>query len=276
MLVGLAGVLLPIIAHLLSRKTFDVVDWGAMQFLKLDPSAKRKIRLEEILLMLVRMVLVVVIAIAFARPWIGGQWLSGLVSTQPRDVVLIIDGSYSMDWEGPQMTPRLRSLQLARQFLTDLLPGDTIQLIDAREQPQVVLTEATRDAYRIREALNDLPSPSGSANLPAAIKRAIQLLATGNHLHREVIVFTDLQAFGWNVADENLWTRFDDIRNQTPGRAPHLDCRCCTGGTGAGTQFHPRTAEAVPRTGGNRNPHQNQQYREICWWRRPNDTQGVP
>jgi len=48
MLLGLAGVALPVIAHLLSRRRYDVVNWGAMQFL--DPSRKtrRKMKLEEL------------------------------------------------------------------------------------------------------------------------------------------------------------------------------------------------------------------------------------
>ncbi len=138
MLVGLAGIALPVIAHLLSRKKYDLVEWGAMQFLELDPSAKRKIRLEELLLLLVRIGLVAMIAIALARPWIGSQWLGGFVSTQSRDVVLIVDGSYSMGWDplGNGKTPHSRSMQLAREFLGDLLPGDSIQIIDAREQPR--------------------------------------------------------------------------------------------------------------------------------------------
>ena len=120
---GLAGVLLPVIAHLLSRKKYDIVDWGAMQFLELDPTAKRRIRLEELLLLLVRMAVMAVVTLALARPWIAGQWLGGWVSTQPRDVVLVIDGSYSMDWEGPGMTPHAQAVQFARQFLKDLRPG---------------------------------------------------------------------------------------------------------------------------------------------------------
>ena len=80
MLAGLAGVLLPIVAHLLSRKKYDQVDWGAMQFLEIDPSAKRKIRLEELFLLIVRMGLVALIALSLARPWLGGQWLGGIVS----------------------------------------------------------------------------------------------------------------------------------------------------------------------------------------------------
>ena len=32
MLAGLAGVSLPVLAHLLSRRKYDTVEWGAMQF----------------------------------------------------------------------------------------------------------------------------------------------------------------------------------------------------------------------------------------------------
>ncbi|MCA9022389.1 MAG: BatA domain-containing protein, partial [Planctomycetaceae bacterium] len=33
MLLGLLGISLPVLVHLLSRKKYDVVQWGAMQFL---------------------------------------------------------------------------------------------------------------------------------------------------------------------------------------------------------------------------------------------------
>ena len=215
MLAGLAGIVLPVIAHLLSRKKYDLLEWGAMQFLELDPSAKRKIRLEELLLMLVRIGLVAMVAIA---PWVGSQWLGGFVSTQSRDVVLIVDGSYSMGWDalGNGKTPHSRSMQLAREFLGDLLPGDSIQIIDAREQPQVILPDATRDSYRAKEALNDLAAPSGFADLAPALQKGVQLLSSGTNLQREVIVFTDLQGLSWKGGDETLWARFDDVRSQSP------------------------------------------------------------
>ena len=134
MLLGLAGVLLPVMAHLLSRKRYDIVEWGAMQFLELDPSARRKLRLEELLLLAVRMGLVALLAIALARPWLSGAWLGRLGSTQSRDVVLVIDGSYSMGWEGRAVTPHVNAVRLARQFVDELRPGDSIMVLDARQR----------------------------------------------------------------------------------------------------------------------------------------------
>jgi hypothetical protein len=68
MLAGLAGIALPILAHLLSRKRYDVLDWGAMQFLELDPNARRKLRLEDLLLLLIRIGLIALVTFALARP----------------------------------------------------------------------------------------------------------------------------------------------------------------------------------------------------------------
>ena len=163
MLAGLAGVMLPLIAHLLSRKKYDLVDWGAMQFLELDPSAKRKVRLEELLLMLVRMAIVAVIAIALARPWLSGRWLLGLVSNQSRDVVLVIDGSYSTGWEGKDVTPHLQSIKLARQFLNELRPGDTITVKGRPSSHTLVKLMMTDHPQPIPDFLEVIPgeNPEG-------------------------------------------------------------------------------------------------------------------
>jgi PA14 domain/Aerotolerance regulator N-terminal/von Willebrand factor type A domain len=70
LLAGLAAVAIPVIIHLLSRKAAKVIDWGAMQFL-LDSieSRKRRIQLEEALLMAARCLLMALLALAVARPF---------------------------------------------------------------------------------------------------------------------------------------------------------------------------------------------------------------
>jgi len=215
MLAGVAGVALPVLAHLLSRKRYDTVDWGAMQFLELDPSAKRNLRLEDLLLLLVRMLLVALLAMALARPWFNGSWMGRWASSTSRDVVIIIDGSYSMGWEGSTGTPQAAAVRLARQFVGDLRGGDTVMVLDAREQPRMALAGLTRDRERIRQALDDLPAPSGSANLHEAVAKGIQILSTGTNVQRELLVLTDLQALSWKPDDATLWARLDDLKAQS-------------------------------------------------------------
>ena len=103
MLLGLCGAALPVIIHLLNRRRDTVIDWGAMQFLDLGHQSRRRLRLTELLLMLARMSLLALVALALARPfWTPRASASNAAGSglgqdaPPRDVVLVIDGSASM------------------------------------------------------------------------------------------------------------------------------------------------------------------------------------
>lgn len=215
MLAGLVGILLPVLAHLLSRKRYDTVDWGAMQFLELDPSARRNLKIEDLLLLLLRMGLIACLVIALARPWFSGSWLGGWASTTSRDTVIVIDGSYSMGWDGRTGTPHAAAVRLAHQFVRDLRGGDTAMVLDAREKPHAALPGLTRDRERIRQCLDDLPAPSGTANLYDAIAKGLQVLAGGTNVQRELVVLTDQQALSWKPDDQILWSRLDDLKAQS-------------------------------------------------------------
>src|SRR5580704_8052794 len=97
MLLGLAGVAIPVIIHLLNRRNDPVVDWGAMQFLEFSPRERRRLNFAELLLMLARMALLALVALALARPFWSprpaGASAANEVSTGDssvrRDVVLV-------------------------------------------------------------------------------------------------------------------------------------------------------------------------------------------
>lgn len=71
LLLGALGISIPIIIHLLNRRSSRVVDWGAMNFLLESLAIRnRRIQLEEALLMAARCLLVGLLALALARPFI--------------------------------------------------------------------------------------------------------------------------------------------------------------------------------------------------------------
>src|SRR3954454_1337491 len=94
MLFGLAAVSIPILIHLLSRRRYEVVDWGAMQFLKISETTRRRFFIEELLLMLLRMGLIAVLVLALAAPYVESTVLARLGGRANRDIVLLFDGSY--------------------------------------------------------------------------------------------------------------------------------------------------------------------------------------
>jgi len=215
MLAGLAGIALPVIAHFLSKKRYGLVHWGAMQFLELGQETRRRVWLEDLWLLLLRMLFIAWIAIALARPWVSAKWLGDIGPQPNRDLVLIIDGSYSMAWESTSITPQQAAVRWVEKFLGEVRAGDTVAVIEAREQPRPLIEPATRDMNRVRELLKNLSPPTSSGNLPETFAYAVKLLSRGTHLRREIILLTDGQTQGWFPDDANLWLRVDDLAKQS-------------------------------------------------------------
>ena len=80
MLLGLAGVAIPVLIHLVRKQAAKPIDWGAMRFL-FDTVAvrRRKMEWEDLLLMAARCLLLALIALAVARPFVppdsGVPWM---------------------------------------------------------------------------------------------------------------------------------------------------------------------------------------------------------
>jgi hypothetical protein len=198
-LAGLAGVALPVLIHLLNRRRHDVVDWGAMQFLRVGRATRRRLLLEELLLLALRVGLVTLMVMALAAPFAEGPALADLGGGAGRDVVLVLDGSASMgrdDGRGP--TPHEAAKEWAGRFLDALAPGDGVALLVAQEQALPVLPELSHDRDLVRDLLARLPRPCGGCDGPAAVREAHRLLATrGRQPAREIVVLTDGQRHGW-------------------------------------------------------------------------------
>ncbi|MBC8127357.1 MAG: BatA domain-containing protein [Gloeobacteraceae cyanobacterium ES-bin-144] len=71
LLAGLIGALIPIIIHLVRQQAAKPIEWGAMRFLFDTISVRRrKMELEDLLLMAARCLLLALLAVALARPFI--------------------------------------------------------------------------------------------------------------------------------------------------------------------------------------------------------------
>lgn len=221
MLAGLAGLALPVLAHLLSKRKFDVVHWGAMRFLELGRRTRRRIRLEEWLLLLLRMGIIAVGVLAVARPWARGSLFAGLGGGPSRDVVYIIDGSYSMGWEGRAVTPHAGGIQWVHESLERLHPRDTAAVLDARDQVRTVVAPLSSDLDYVRSQLEQIPAPTGSSRISAAVTQALQIVNAGTNLRRDVVVLTDGQSLPWRLDDQAAWTRLDTVLAEAAVR-PHL------------------------------------------------------
>jgi hypothetical protein len=223
MLTALAGVALPILAHLLSRRRFDVVEWGAMQFLNPSRKTRRRLKLEELLLLLLRIGIIAALVFAATRPMLPSGWWSGYRSSGSRTVVLVIDGSNSMARSDGVNSVHRGAIRRATEFLQTLGADDHVALVDARDQPRSVIESPLRDLAVVEEQLKALPDPGGSCAMVSAIEKAIAILGRSSSSAREVVVFTDQQANGWHSDKDPEWNRIDDLL-KFPAVRPKIWC----------------------------------------------------
>ncbi|MCA9061798.1 MAG: BatA and WFA domain-containing protein [Planctomycetaceae bacterium] len=221
LLAGLAGISLPVIAHLLSRRRYDVVEWAAMQFLIPDRRTRRRLKLEELLLLCLRIALICLLVFAAARPLMPSGWLWGYHSGGSRSVILVIDGSNSMSRSDGLRTLHQSAVHKAAEFLQTLSAGDSVALIDARDQPRPVIESPLQDLTVVREHLDSLPRPAGAGDLQAAVERAIAISARSSEASREIVVFTDRQRCSWKPDDAAALLRLDDLM-QFPSVRPRV------------------------------------------------------
>src|SRR6476619_555198 len=117
---GVAAVLLPILIHLLNKRKFRVVDWAAMEFLlDADKKNRRRIRLENMILLLLRCLAVLLIGLLVARPFLPTSVTAGLIDAAQFERIVLLDDSLSMQ-------ARLGNesvWELAKKRLLDLTNG---------------------------------------------------------------------------------------------------------------------------------------------------------
>src|SRR3990172_278051 len=120
---GLALVGIPILIHLLHKRRFRETPWAAMRFL-LEAARKnsRRIRLEQLVLLCVRILLLALLSLALARPF-AESFSAVAESNVPVHRIIIVDASSSMGWQESGSSRFERARELARQVAGEAHPG---------------------------------------------------------------------------------------------------------------------------------------------------------
>src|ERR1051325_4833064 len=91
MLAGLAAISVPIIIHLLNRRRFQKVVWAAMRFIQASVEKNQKrMRIEDLILLALRCLLLALLALALARPAILSN-AAGVFGQSKVTGVIILD-----------------------------------------------------------------------------------------------------------------------------------------------------------------------------------------
>jgi len=209
-LTAFGAVALPVVIHLLNRRRFKVVEWAAMRFLvTAQKKNNRKIRIEHWLLLLVRMLLVALLALAMAAVagWLEPLWRTIIPEAVTQNTfqgrthrIIVLDASMSMQTVQGDSTRAARAIAQANKVLDKGNPGDGYSLVVMGYPAQTVIAGLVDDKDKVRKELDRMVFPQGSADLTGGLKAVADMVArpVGKYAAREVWIVTDLKRTAWN------------------------------------------------------------------------------
>ena len=93
----LGALSIPVIIHLLSRFRIKKVEFSTVRFIKqLETSSIRKMKIQQIILLLLRMVAIAFLVMMMAQPVTQGMLPGWLAAEQDARLVIVMDNSASM------------------------------------------------------------------------------------------------------------------------------------------------------------------------------------
>lgn len=96
----LGAIAIPIFIHFFSRLKLNKVEFSTLQFIKqLQTSSMRKVQIEKLLLLLLRIIAITFLVLMLAKPVTRGLIPSWLKASQRSRLVIVIDNSASMNGE---------------------------------------------------------------------------------------------------------------------------------------------------------------------------------
>ena len=195
----------PLIIHLLNRQRYRRRPWAAMEFLLAAyKKQRRRLRAENLLLLLLRCLIPLVLAFAIARPSLRDSAVSGLLGGACHHV-LVLDATYSTGLlsEGAA-TPFDRQKALAGQLLERIgsKQGHKVSVAIAGVRP-VWPVQDELGAAHAQAVVAALQGPQDAAtDLLEVLRQTADLVERAADPELRVYLFSDLQAraFGEDLA----------------------------------------------------------------------------
>ena len=201
-LFGLLATGIPLVIHLWNRRRVVTIDFSSLIFITAAHRENaRRFQLRQFLILLLRMAIIALIALALARPFLT----LGLPVASVRaktDVIIVLDHSYSMAYQDINGIRLDKAKTLATDIIDTLRHGDRASLILMSDIPKPVFRQLTPDIESVIAAINDIETSYRTTNVRPSLELAHDILIESKQLNKEIYLISDFAQNGW----EN-WSR---------------------------------------------------------------------
>jgi len=191
LLLGALTAVLPIVIHFLSRRATRRVEFSDLRFLdKAQIQQTRSLGIRRWLLLLLRVLALLCVALAIARPQWGGV---APIAGGERSILFLIDVSASMQTQQDNGTRLSHAREICAGMIRSLPQGSSIQIVSMGSIAQTVFADWLPAASIREPELAGLEVTDGNCNLAAGMRVAADQIQTAPTAPVEIVLLSDLQ-----------------------------------------------------------------------------------
>lgn len=214
-LAGLAAVAIPVLIHLFTRQKSRVVPFSTLRFLKeLQQHQIRRLKIRQILLLILRTLLILCLVLAFARPTLKSTGASSLEAGAKLTAVLILDNTMSMSRESEGRRLLAEAKSRALEVVNMLRQGDEVYILHPTDPPQMPHESARYNLQSVRDLIQQTELSYRKTDYVSALTQAGKIMSNSTNINKEVYLIGDLQKAGFDFPAQANGSRFfgEDVK----------------------------------------------------------------
>lgn len=192
-LFGLFAASIPFILHLLNLRKLKDIEFSSLKFLKeLQKTKIKRLKIKQILLLVLRTLLIISIVFAFARPTVNSN-LPVFGAYTKTSAVILLDNSFSMDLSDEYGNRFNQAKKSAAAVLNALKDGDEVSIITMADLHNEEALTFSRNLDFVKNELGNTKVSISPANLENSMRYALSLLDKAVNINREIFIISDYQ-----------------------------------------------------------------------------------
>ena len=210
-LFGLLAASIPVLIHLLNLRKLKRIDFSTLTFLKeLQKNKIRKIKLKQWLLLALRVLIILFLVTAFARPTLKGVAIGGTTSAAKTTAVFILDNTASMSVVDSKGSYLNQAKAIIKEILSQLQQGDETALV-LIGNPNNKDIKTTSNLADFQKQVDEVRISDVSGYINNAMIKAAKVLSRSNNFNKEIYLLTDFQE--GRLAEQNSLSDLGQILN---------------------------------------------------------------
>lgn len=203
---GAIAIASPILIHLLNKRRFKIVDWAAMDFLlEADKKNRRRVQLENFILLLLRCLAMLLIGLLLARPFLPSSVANVMQQTQQFERVILLDDSLSQR----VINGTVPSLQVSKDSLKEMMTNLaesadtedwlTVMLTSQPTQPLLANEPLTKNTISVlTEIIDEIECSDQPADYPISLDELKKYISgVRENVGRVAYLYSDMRQRDW-------------------------------------------------------------------------------